>query len=72
MLAAAQAAEERFLGRFVGRTLTALFEEDGGYTENYIRVYAEGAKEGGMYEVRLTKRAKDGCMSEIVKEIMEE
>lgn len=72
MLAAAQAAEERFLGRFVGRTLTALFEEDGGYTENYIRVYAEGAKEGGMYEVRLTKCAKDGCMSEIVKEIMEE
>ena len=72
MLAAAQAAEERFLGRFVGRTLTALFEEDGGYTENYIRVYAEGAKEVGMYEVRLTKRAKDGCMSEIVKEIMEE
>lgn len=72
MLAAAKAAEERYLSRFAGRTLTALFEEDGGYTENYIRVYAEGAKEGGMYEVRLTERKKDGCMSEIVKEIKEE
>ncbi len=60
MLAAAAAAQERWLARFEKRTFTALFEEDGGYTSNYIRVYAPEAKEGGMYEVRLEKREKDG------------
>ena len=72
MLAAAQAAEERYLARFLGRTLTALFEEEGGYTQNYIRVYADGAREGGMYEVRLLSREKDGCRAEIIREIQEE
>ena len=60
MLTAAAAAQERWLARFEKRTFTALFEEDGGYTSNYIRVYAPEAKEGGMYEVRLEKREKDG------------
>ena len=69
MLAACAAAEKTYAERFLGRTLTALFEEDGGYTQNYIRVQAEGAKEGGMYEVRLTKYENGGCMSEIVKQI---
>ena len=69
MLAACAEAEKTYAERFLGRTLTALFEEDGGYTQNYIRVQAEGAKEGGMYEVRLTKYENGGCMSEIVKQI---
>lgn len=69
MLACAQRAEERYLARFVGRTLTALFEEDGGYTANYIRVYADGAREGGMYEVALDRREKDGCHAVLKKEI---
>ena len=69
MLACAQRAEERYLARFAGRTLTALFEEDGGYTANYIRVYADGAREGGMYEVTLDRREKDGCHAVIKKEI---
>ena len=69
MLACAQRAEERYLARFAGRTLTALFEEDGGYTANYIRVYADGAREGGMYEVALDRREKDGCHAVIKKEI---
>ncbi len=59
-------AQERYLSRFLGKTLTALFEEDGGYTENYIRVYNETAKEGGMYEVRLTKRHLDGAACDLV------
>ena len=69
MLACAQRAEERYLARFAGRTLTALFEEDGGYTANYIRVYADGAREGDMYEVILDRREKDGCHAVIKKEI---
>ena len=69
MLACAQQAEERYLARFAGRVLTALFEEDGGYTSNYIRVYAEGAREGGMYEVALEKREKDGYHVALIKEI---
>ena len=69
MLACAQRAEERYLARFAGRTLTALFEEDGGYTANYIRVYADGAREGCMYEVILDRREKDGCHAVIKKEI---
>lgn len=69
MLACAQRAEERYLARFAGMTLTALFEEDGGYTANYIRVYADGAREGGMYEVALDRREKDGCHAVIKKEI---
>lgn len=69
MLACAQRAEERYLSRFAGRTLTALFEEDGGYTANYIRVYADGAREGGMYEVTLDRREKDGYHAVLKKEI---
>lgn len=69
MLACAQRAEERYLARFAGRTLTALFEEDGGYTANYIRVYADGAREGCMYEVTLERREKDGCHAVLKKEI---
>ncbi len=69
MLACAQAAEESYLARFAGRRLTALFEEDGGYTENYIRVYSDAAKEGGMYEVTLKEREKDGFHAELCKEI---
>ena len=69
MLAAAAEAEERYLARFCGRRLTALFEEDGGYTENYIRVYAAGAEEGGMYEVKLEKREKDGFGCTLLKQI---
>ena len=69
MLACAQRAEERYLARFAGRTLTALFEEDGGYTANYIRVYADNAREEGMYEVTLDRREKDGCHAVLKKEI---
>ncbi len=69
MLEAADRAEEKYISRFLGRELTALFEEDGGYTENYIRVHCESAIEGGMYEVRLTKLIKNGACAEIVKEL---
>ena len=69
MMRCADKAEERYISRFLGRRLSALFEEDGGYTENYIRVYSENAKEGTMYEVKLIKPVKGGAIAEIVKEI---
>ena len=69
MLAAAAQAEEAYLSRFYGTEETALFEESGGYTGNYIRVFAEDAREGGMYRVRLMQRRKDGVAAEIIKEI---
>ncbi len=69
LLAAGKNAEQNYIRRFLGRRLTALFEEDGGYTENYIRVYAESANEGGMYEVRPLKPYHDGAYAEIIKEI---
>lgn len=67
--AAAKAAEEKYLQRFLGREAIALFEEDGGYTEHYVRVYNPTAKEGGMYRVRLSKREKDGFFAELLEEI---
>ena len=63
------AAEERYLSRFLGRTLEAVFEEDGGYTRNYIRVRAEGAREGERCLVRLENMEKDGVRAVIIKEI---
>lgn len=70
ILAVAKAQEERYLGRFSGREAFVLFEEDGGYTENYIRVYAEGAREGSLCLVRLKEREKDGLNAGIIEEIV--
>lgn len=66
---AAQKAEESYLNKFYDSEQTALFEEDGGYIENYIRVYAEGAREGSLCRVRLKERLKDGVRAEIIKEL---
>lgn len=59
--------EEMYLSRFLGREATVLFEEDGGYTENYIRVYADGAREGSLCRVLLKERRKDGVFAEITE-----
>ena len=69
MLAACREAEEKYISRFIGSTLTALFEEDGGYTENYIRVFNQTANEGTMYEVRLTEMCAGGAKCEIIREV---
>ena len=70
LIQAAQEQEERFLARFEGREAEVLFEEDGGYTANYIRVYAAGAREGSLCRVRLGKREKDGLHADILEEIV--
>ena len=69
LIAAGKRAEQTYIHRFLGRRLVALFEGDGGYTENYIRVYAETENEGGMYEVKLLKGYHDGAYAEVIKEI---
>ena len=69
MLRAAEEAETRYMLRFLGKEGTALFESDGGYTENYLRVYNEAAREGGLYRVRLVRREKDGIYAEILEEL---
>ncbi len=67
-LTSVAAAQERSYGeRFLGCERVALFEEDGGYTENYLRVYAEGAEEGTLARVRLYQRERDGFKAEILE-----
>lgn len=57
----ADAAAARYLNGFLGKTVRVLFEDDGGYSENYLRVYADGAKEGELYDVRLIEPYRDGA-----------
>lgn len=69
LIAAGKDAARAYTERFLGSTAAAIFEDDGGYTENYIRVFAPNAREGGMYEVRLEKLGKEGVFAQIIKEI---
>lgn len=69
MLAAANRAENAYIEKFLGREEIALFEREGGYTGNYIRVYAEGAREGAMCRVKLSEREQDGVRAEILEEL---
>ena len=66
MLAAAAEAEHKFLQKQIGKTFEVLFEEDGGYTQNYIRVHAEGAKEGELKKVKMIKIHAPGAEGVIV------
>ncbi len=69
MLKAAHEAETRYMLRSLGKEAVALFESGGGYTENYLRVYNETAREGGLYRVRLERMEKDGIYAEILEEV---
>ncbi len=69
MLRAAEEAETAYMLRFLGREAVALFESDGGYTQNYLRVYSDGAREGMLARVRLLRREKDGIYAEILEEL---
>lgn len=65
---AGAAAEKKFLQKQIGTEAEVLFEEDGGYTENYVRVHAAGAKEGELKKVKIKKITDRGVYAEIVKE----
>ncbi len=66
---AAKRAEIAYVSRFLGTERTVLFEEDGGYSENYIRIYANGAREGMLARVKLLNLYRDGAFAEITEEI---
>ena len=66
LISAAKDAEEEYLARFVGRESEVLFEADGGYTPNYLRVYADGAEEGSLWRVKLMGREKDGLKAQLL------
>ncbi len=68
MAAACAEQEARFLTAFEGEEAVALFESEGGYTEQYIRVEAEGAREGMLARVRLTERREGGFGAVILEE----
>lgn len=69
LMQAAAEAERGYLTRFLGREAEVLFEEEGGYTSNYIRAYAAGAREGAFCRVRLTALQNDGMKAEILEEL---
>ncbi len=66
LLAAADRAEKIFLEKQLGKEAEVLFEEDGGYTENYVRVHAEGAREGELKKVVIKKITDRGVIAEIL------
>ncbi len=66
LLNAAARSAERYVSSRLGREYTVIFEDfDGvytaGYTEGYIKVYAEG-RHGGKAKVRLDSLYKDGAL----------
>ena len=65
LIAAADKAEDKFLQAQIGRQAVVLFESDGGYTENYVRVFADGAREGELQKVRITKIINHGAIAVI-------
>ena len=67
--AAAKEAEIAYISRFIGKELNVLFEDDGGYSENYIRVYAKSAREGELCRVKVTGLERDGLKAEIMEVI---
>lgn len=69
ILARAKAAEARFIDRFLNTEQTVLFEDRGGYTDNYIRVTAEGGREGELCRVLLQERTNEGATGKIIARI---
>lgn len=67
MIEVAAQAQRKYLERFIGRTLSVLFEDEGGYSENYIRVYADGAREGELARVKIEALYRDGVRGSIIK-----
>lgn len=65
LLAAGDEAERRFLEKQIGRSAEVLFEDDGGYTENYVRVHASGAHEGELKKVKILKIKDHGVEAAI-------
>lgn len=67
LIALSERVQQEYITKFLGREAEVLFEDDGGYTRNYIRVYADGAREGELARVRLTELYRDGARGTIIK-----
>ncbi len=67
LIAEAKRQGREYVKKFLGSTMTALFEADGGYTENYIRVSCPEGREGALEKVRLTKLTAQGASCEILR-----
>jgi len=66
LLRLSEAGKRRFAAGLVGTTVPVLFEDDGGLTGNYVRVYAAGAQPNTMARVRLLRPESDGLWGEMV------
>ena len=68
----AEEVTRRFFESSAGEVRTVLFEQEGslisGYTENYIKVYADGGEEhlNSFQKVKLLEPYKDGMKGEIL------
>jgi len=67
VLPAAAEAERRYAAHFLGKETCVLFETDGGYTPNYIRVRAAGADDGTLARVKLLTWQDGGVTAEIME-----
>ncbi|MEG1923390.1 MAG: tRNA (N(6)-L-threonylcarbamoyladenosine(37)-C(2))-methylthiotransferase MtaB [Clostridia bacterium] len=59
--------KNKYIRSNIGNEMEVLFEENCGYTSNYIRVYCDGAKEGEKVKVKLIEPYKDGVKGIIIK-----
>ena len=63
--------KSKFIEKFIGSKLSFLpeYEKDGyfeGYTENYIRVYVQGACDKKITDIKLVKPYKDGALAILI------
>ena len=71
LLAAAKAAESRYILSFIGKTLSFIAEEfvggyTTGYTGNYIKVYVPAKLQSGeKYSVKILEKYADGATAEL-------
>ena len=71
LIAVKEELRKQYLSRFVGKTAEVVFEEDGGYTSNYVKVYADVNAEdfsGKLVKVRLLEPYKDGMKGVLITE----
>jgi len=71
LLAAADTAAEKYVNMRLGREYSVIFEDydaqfTTGYTEGYIKIYAQG-EHSGKCKVRLCEKFKDGVLVEICR-----
>lgn len=68
LMALKQTLKKQYIDKFVGCTKDVIFEEEGGYTSNYLRIYVdEPVIQGRLVSIKLTEPYKDGLKGLILK-----